>query len=415
MPMSAHDTIVVGAGQAGLAMSYHLTRLGRDHLLLERARVADRWHNGRWDSLRFQLPNWSLALPGLAYDAPDPDGYAHCRDVAAFIERYARHIAAPVRTGVEVSRLQAGGDGFKLETSSGGFTARHVVVATGPFQRPLVPKVAAGLPAGMLQLPAAAYRNPGALPPGAVLVVGSGASGCQIAEELLAAGRTVYLSVGRHRRVPRRYRGRDVYWWLGQLGRLAVTIDSFPAGGPPSAALITGINGGYDVDIRRFAAGGGIVLGHFRGADAGRLSFDGNAEQVLAEADASYADFVRAMESHVAANGLDLPPAVAPVAPSVAAIEPIPELDAAASGIGCVIWATGYAYDYGWIDIDMLDGAGAPRQQRGVTSCPGLYFLGLHWMHTVTSGLLAGVGDDAAYIAGHIARKAPLDAADEPA
>lgn len=401
--MSEHDTVVIGGGQAGLAMSYHLSSRNRDHVVLERGRIAERWHGERWDSLRFQFPNWTMGLPGLAYDGPAPDAFPHYRDVARFIEHYARHIEAPVRTGVDVVRLQRTDAGrFRLETSAGDLTARHVVVATGPFQRRVLPGIAARFPARMAQVHAADYRNPAALPPGAVLVVGSGASGCQIAEELLSAGRTVYLSISRHRRVARRYRGRDLFWWLTELGRFNVTIDSFPDRRPPATALITGIGGGYDVDLRHFAADGGHLLGRLHGADGERLHFDGNVEQLLSEADSTYADFVQAAENHVAAKGLDLPPAEPSSSRRIGPVEPVLDLDAAASGINTVIWATGYEYDYRWIDMDLFDAQGAPKQQRGVSSCPGLYFLGLHWMHTLKSDLLFGVGEDAAFIAEHI-------------
>ncbi|UVC11589.1 NAD(P)-binding domain-containing protein [Rhizobium sp. TH2] len=407
--MSEHDTVVIGGGQAGLAMSYHLSSRNRDHVVLERGRIAERWHGERWDSLRFQFPNWTMALPGMAYDGPEPDVFAHYRDVAKFIESYARHIEAPVRPGVEVIRLQRTASGrFQIETSAGDLTSRHVVVATGPFQRPLVPGISSRLPARIAQIHAADYRNPETLPSGAVLVVGSGASGCQIAEELLSAGRTVYLSISRHRRVPRRYRGRDLFWWLTELGRFDVTIDSFPDRRPLPTALITGVNGGYDVDLRRFAANGGHVLGYLRGTDGEQLHFNGNAEQLLSEADSTYSDFVLAAENHVAARGLDLPPAEPPSSRHtrhIGSIEPVLNLDAAASGIKTVIWATGYEYDYRWIDMDLFDAQGAPKQQRGVTDCPGLYFLGLHWMHTLKSGLFFGVGEDAAFIAEHISAR----------
>jgi putative flavoprotein involved in K+ transport len=404
--MSEHDTVVIGGGQAGLAMSHHLSSGNRDHVVLERGRIAQRWHGERWDSLRFQFPNWTMALPGIAYDGSEPNAFAHYRDVAEFIESYARHIEAPVRTGVEVIRLQHTASGrFRLETSAGDLIARHVVVATGPFQRPLVPGIAAQFPARLTQIHAVDYRSPATLPAGAVLVVGSGASGGQIAEELLSAGRTVYLSISHHRRVPRRYRGRDLFWWLTELGRFDVTVESFADKRPPATALITGVDGGYDVDLRHFAANGGHVLGRLRDADDEQLHFDGNAEQCLSEADGTYADFVRAAENLVAARGLDLPPATARPSLGIGPVLPVLGLNAAASDINTVIWATGYTYDYQWIDMDVFDVQGAPKQQRGVTSCPGLYFLGLHWMHTLKSGLLFGVGEDAAFIAEHISAR----------
>src|SRR6266850_1502038 len=215
-----YETVIVGGGHAGLALSYHLSRLGRPHVILERGRVAERWRSERWDSLMFQFPNWSLRLPGHEYHGSEPDGFATRGGVIAFIERYQELVAAPVRTGVRVDRVRAEARRFRLETTEGPIEAANVVVATGPYQEPIVPALRHALPPSVLQVHASGYRNPAQLPAGAVLVVGSGASGCQIVEDLLAAGRPVYLSVGRHRRYPRRYRGRDLFWWMERIGAL---------------------------------------------------------------------------------------------------------------------------------------------------------------------------------------------------
>lgn len=244
-----HDTVIVGGGQAGLAMSYHLRQHGREHIILERRRVAERWRTERWDSLRFQLPNEWLELPGKSYAGPDPQGFTHYPDVVRFIIDYAAEIAAPVRTGVEVTGLAANeSGGYALETTNGPIHARHVVIATGPFQRPLIPDYSRSVPSRIYQTDPTHYRNPAGLPPGAVLIVGAGNSGCQIADELIRNGRRVFLAMSRHSRVPRRYRGKDVIWWYEHLGRFDVPVDTFPQRRYPPTSIMTGINGGYDLD-----------------------------------------------------------------------------------------------------------------------------------------------------------------------
>jgi putative flavoprotein involved in K+ transport len=224
------DTVIIGGGQAGLAMSYHLQQRGREHLVLERRRIAERWRTERWDSLRFQLPNAWLTLPGKAYSGPDPEGFTHHSDVIRFILDYAKDISAPVRTGVEVTKLSASDKAgeYLVDTQHGQICARHVVIATGPFQRPLTPEFSRALPHSIHQIDAIHYRNPDALPPSAVLVVGSGNSGSQIADELLRSGRRVYLAISRHTRVPRRYRGKDIIWWYDRLGYFDIDINTFP-------------------------------------------------------------------------------------------------------------------------------------------------------------------------------------------
>jgi len=250
--MEKFETVVIGGGQAGLAMSHHLAVLGCEHVIFERARVAERWRSQRWDSLMFQFPNWSIELPGRAYSTGNPDGFARSDEVLRFIEDYCAWIKAPIRTGANVSavRAQPSAGGYEIISDMGPVAARNVVIATGPYQRPRLPTCHRSLPSGVVQVHAAAYRNPAALPDGAVLVVGSGASGCQIADELLESGRRVYLSIGQHRRVPRRYRGRDVFWWRRELGELDQTVDTTPASRRMPAPLVTGVHGGYDIAHR---------------------------------------------------------------------------------------------------------------------------------------------------------------------
>jgi len=404
-----HDTVVIGGGQAGLAMSHHLRERGREHVVLERKRVAERWHTERWNSLRFQFPNWSLRLPGFTYKGDDPDGFAHHSEVTKFVEDYARFIDAPVRCGAGVVSLREESDsgGFLIETNDTVIVASRVVVATGPFQRPSVPVFSMAFPPHIFQVHTSWYLGPDQLPPGAVLVVGSGASGCQIAEELYQCGRTVYLSVSRHRRLPRRYRGRDVTWWFIAMGRMDTRIDSFPGRKMPPSTVVTGVNGGHDVDVRQFAVDGVVVLGRLNGVAEGKLSFAGNAEEILAEADKAYADFERAADDHAHAANIDVPGKESTnSAPDAAPIRPVSTIDLKAANITSVVWGTGYEFDFGWLEVPVLDALGKPMQERGVTDCTNLYFLGLHWMHTFKSGVLFGVGDDAAYLVDHIAARA---------
>ena len=399
-----HDTVVIGGGQAGLAMSAVLHQRGREHVVLERGRVAERWRTERWESLRFQFPNWSLQLPGYAYSGDDADGFAHCREILRVIEDYAASTRAPLREHTEVTELRADQGGFVLSVPDGTIHARHVVVATGPFQRPRIPPLSEGVAPSVLQTDPTRYRRPQDLPDGAVLVVGSGASGCQIGDELLRAGRTVFLSVSRHRRVPRRFRDKDVTWWLDRMGRFDQTIDSFPGRQWPPSVVVTGVNGGHDVNVRHMAADGVRVLGRVVGTSDGTLTIARNANDILDDADAAFGGFLAAARELAAANpDLDLAeeePTGSDALP--AAVAEVEALDRRRENIAAIIWATGYDYDYDWLQVPVLDAQGRPLQQRGVTGVPGLYFLGLHWMHTFKSGLFSGVGGDAEFIAEHM-------------
>ncbi len=400
-----HDTIIVGGGQAGLAMSAVLSRRGREHIILERGHVGERWRGERWKSLHFQLPNWCISLPGHSYDGTDPDGFSHYTDIVRFITDYANLIAAPVRTGTTVSALRISENiGYKLETSRGPVTAANVVIATGPFQRPKRPALASQFPIGIYQTDAVNYREPGQLPGGAVLVVGSGASGAQIADELNRTGRTVFLAVSRHRRVARRFRGKDLVWWGEKMKRFDTAIDSYPDRQPPLTTLITGIGGGYDVDVRRLGKEGVNILGRIQGVTEGTLALADDANSILDAADGSFAEYLTSVRDYVKTmDPAEVPSQDESKLPLPAS--PLPQKDSLHfrhSNIRAVIWCTGYDYDFGWVKLPLFDEHGSPIQKRGVTSCPGVYFLGLHWMHTFKSGLLFGAGRDAEYIAGHI-------------
>jgi putative flavoprotein involved in K+ transport len=406
MAIERVETLVIGGGQAGLAMSYRLKQRGLPHLVLERGRIAERWRSERWDGLMFQFPNWSVMLPDFPFPHGDPDAFAATGEIVAFIEAYAAFVDPPLRCGVQVKRLRQRDDGagFVAESSGGVIAAGNVVVATGPYQRPLMPDLLRN--ETVLQVHASRYKNPNQLPPGAVLVVGSGASGAQIAEELVCAGRHVFLSVGRNGRLPRRYRGWDLTRWLAEMG-----IDETPVEKrDPTRPLptITGAYGGHTIDFRRLAADGVTLLGRVKAARDGVIDIAPDLAESLVRGDAYYAAFLDTVDAYISRHGLDLPeePGARAVSPDPASlIAPLQRLDLRAENIGTVIWATGYGLDFGWIDIDVLNARGEPRHRHGVSEVPGLYFLGLLWLSKLKSSFLSGVGDDAAVLADHIAAR----------
>ncbi|THD63063.1 MAG: FAD-dependent oxidoreductase [Bradyrhizobium sp.] len=406
MPVEHVETLIVGGGQAGLVMSHRLKQRGRAHLVLERGRVAERWRSERWDGLRFQFPNWSVRLPDFPFPHHDPDAFAATADILAYIEAYAAFVAPPIRCGVAVTRLRRrdGGSGFIAETSDGAIEADNVVVATGPYQRAIMPALLGDT--RIFQVHASRYANPGQLPPGAVLVVGSGASGAQIAEELFRSGRRVYLSVGRHTRLPRRYRGRDLIWWLSALGLDQTTVEQ--RGPSRLLPVISGAYGGHTIDFRRFADEGVTLLGRVEAARDGVIGFAADLAESLAGGDATYAAFLDMADTHVKRHAPNMPedPAARAVLPDPHCVTaPLRQLDIGADGIGAVIWATGYGVDFGWIDIDAFNASGEPIHRRGIAEVPGLYFLGLQWLSKMNSSFLSGVGDDAAVLADHIAAR----------
>ena len=407
MPIEHIKTLIVGGGQAGLAMSHRLKQRGLAHLVLERHRIAERWRSERWDGLRFQFPNWSVRLPDFPFPHTDPDGFATSREIVDFISAYADFIAAPIRCGVAVTALRRrdGGSGLIAETSDGSIEADNVVVATRPYQSPVLPALLRD-DVNLFQVHASGYLNPDQLPPGAVLVIGAGASGSQIAEELLRAGRRVYLSVGRHTRLPRRYRGRDLIWWLSAMGIDQTAVEQ--RGPSRLLPLITGAYGGYTIDFRRFAADGVTLLGRAKAAHDGIIDLAPDLAESLVNGDAMYASFLDRVDAHIEHHALAMPQDPAARAmlsdPSCVA-EPLRQLDISADGIGAVIWATGYGVDFSWIDVPVLDARGEPVHRRGVTEVPGLYFLGLQWLSKMSSSFLSGVGDDAADLADYIAAR----------
>jgi putative flavoprotein involved in K+ transport len=407
MPVEQVKTLVIGGGQAGLTMSHRLKQRGLAHLVLERQRIAERWRSERWDGLKFQFPNWSVRLPDFSLAHTDPDGFATTGEILEFIEAYAAFVAPPIRCGVAVQRLRCrdGSSGFIAETSDGAIESDNVVVATGPYQRPVIPPLLRA-DAGVFHVHASRYRNPDQLPPGAVLVIGAGASGAQIAEELSRAGRRVFLSVGRHSRLPRRYRGRDLIWWFDALGLSQMTPEQR---GPVRVyPTISGAYGGRTIDFRRFAADGVMLLGRVEAMHEAVIDLAADLAGSLAVGDTIYAAFLDMADAHVERHGLNMPEDAAarlklPDPPCV--VEPIRRLELRAEGVGAVISATGYGVDFGWIDVPVLNGRGEPVHRAGITDIPGLYFLGLQWQSRLSSSFLSGVGDDAADLAAHIAAR----------
>jgi putative flavoprotein involved in K+ transport len=414
------EIVIVGGGQAALALSYRLTEQGRSHLILEQGRVVESWRSKRWDSLRMIAPNWSLIMPGFAYPGNDPDGYMTKDEVVGHLVGYARSFDAPVREGVRALAIEhASSDGtFLVRTETGSLEATQVVIATGSLQRPNVPPYAAEIPTSIATVFPSQYRNPAGLPPGKVLIVGSGETGCQISEELARAGRTVYLSAGRSWWAPRRYRGRDISAWLRLVGWFDRTVEDLPQGARTGQAnpQLTGADGGHDINAHTLVRDGVTLIGRLQGVSDGIAVFARDLSANIAWGDDQARALLQAIDALVVAQGLDVSAPNVPfdlhARPQQAATtehlsrnaEPT-KLDLAREGISCVIWATGYRPDLTWVHLPFLDAEGYPIQRRGVTIVPGLYILGLDWLHTAKSGLFAGIGDDATYLASIIASR----------
>lgn len=401
------DTLVVGAGQAGVAMSEHLSNNDVPHLVLERERIAERWRTGRWDSLVANGPAWHDRFPNLEFTDTDPDGFAPKERIADYMNDYAEMIKAPIRTGVEVTKAERleGRSGFRIETSDGVIEAQNIVAATGAFQHPVVPPVVPK-DADVVQMHSFDYRNPEQLAEGAVLVVGAGSSGAQIADELQRAGKKVYLSVGPHDRPPRAYRGRDFCWWLGVLGLWDVA--AMAPGTEHVTISVSGAYGGNTMDFRRLAAEGVTLVGLTQSFKDGTLTFAPDLAQNIASGDASYLSMLDAADAYVARNGIDLPEepeARAAFADPKCLTSPLRELDLAAAGVTTILWATGFRQDFSWLEVEAFDAEGKPAHQRGVSSEPGVYFLGLPWQSRRGSTFIWGVWHDAKHVADQIANQ----------
>lgn len=400
-----YPVAVVGGGQAGLAMSYCLYERGIEHVVIEARRIGYEWRERRWDSFCLVTPNWQCRLPGYPYQGSDPDGFMMRAQIVGYLESYVSFFRPPLVQGVAATRLRRGGDAvFRLATTAGDLTADQVVVATGPYHAPSIPRMAERFPGFVTQLHSSQYRSPGQLDDGAVLVVGTGQSGCQIAEDLHLAGRQVHLAVGSAPRVARFYRGRDCVAWLDEMGHYARSIDQFDDAGAIRARAnhyVTGRDGGRDIDLRSFARSGMRLYGRLTGVVGGIAQFADDLKSNLDHADAVADGIKDAIDAHIEARGMPAPIEARYVPVWEPDSQPR-ELDLAAEGISAVIWATGFARDHRWIEVPVFDGRGYPMHRRGATSCPGLYFLGLPWQHTWGSGRFEAVGRDARFLADHI-------------
>lgn len=406
LPTSTH-TVVIGAGQAGLIMSHHLRQAGREHVVLDRRdQLGGGWRD-RWDAFQLVSPNFVTDLPDFPYEG-DRDGFMTRDEIAGRVAAYADAIEAPVALSTTVTRLAfdpAGPGRFLVESNRGAVRAENVVVATGAFHAPRIPPTA--FDPAIRQLHAHDYRNDAQLPPGGVLLVGSGQTGVQLAEELHEAGRAVTLSVGHCGRVPRRYRDRDIFWWLRSLvvdgprvGAELPDVDELP---DPRARFacnphLSGHGGGHDTNLRRFAAQGIRLVGRFEGAQGHRARFAADLSANLAFADVFFDERFRGLiETFIERAGLDLPPDDR--VPFELEVPEVTELDLRAEGISTVLWTTGYAPDYGWLDLPVLNELGVPRQVRGISEVPGLTFIGLLWQRNQASANFVGVAADADYLA----------------
>lgn len=407
--MDTTHTIVIGAGQAGLAASACLRERGVEHVVLERGRIAERWVSERWDSLRLLTPNWMTRLPGYRYTGSDPDGFMTARETATFFERYAAVSAAPVREQSAVLRLERHGDfEFDVATETGTLRSRNVVIATGWCDRPAVPAIARRLSPRINQAVPSEYRNPDDLPSGGVLVVGASATGVQLAAELRASGRPVMLAVGSHRRMPRRYRGLDSFWWLEQLGSFDRTVDDvddvFAARTEPAFQL-AGRPDHRDIDLPFLQSFGVSFVGRLAEIDGTRAHFANGASATIAAADAQMQRFLGRVDAWIEHQGLTSevldpdPPAFVRPFPRVESI------DLADAGIDTVVWATGYRREYPWLALPILNASGEIDQYCGITRVPGAYVLGQRFQHYRNSNFIDGVGRDAAEIADHIANR----------
>jgi putative flavoprotein involved in K+ transport len=397
--------VIIGGGQSGLAASHCLAGHGIDHVVLERGEIANAWRHERWDSLRLLTPNWQCRLPGYRYAGDDPDGFMRAAEVAGFIDDYARRCGAPVQAGTEVRRVRRHGTGYRVETSSGSWQCRAVVVASGAFNRPVVPALDGALPPSVASLTPYRYRNPGQLAEGGVLVVGAAATGLQLADEIQRSGRRVLLAAGEHVRMPRSYRGHDILYWMDRTGLLDQgyrEVDDLQRVRRLPSAQLVGSDPRRTLDLNALTARGVQLVGRVVGVRDGTLQFSGSLANTARLADLKLQRLLAVIDEWIAASGH---PAESPERPEPTRLDPDPRLglDLASGEIRTVIWCTGFRPDYRWLDLPVLDGKGGLRHDGGVCELPGLYAMGLPYMRRRKSSFLFGAGDDARDICRHLA------------
>ncbi|MCJ2136032.1 MSMEG_0569 family flavin-dependent oxidoreductase [Methylobacterium sp. J-026] len=399
---------IVGGGQAGLSVSYHLQQRGIDHLVFEKQTAAHTWSSQRWDTFCLVTPNWQCDLPDHPYDGPDPDGFMRKDEIVAYLEGFVAKVNPPIREGVAVTRVARAEDGiFSVHTSDGDYTANEIVVASGGYHTPIIPRMAEKLPPTVTQIHSNQYRNPAQLPEGEVLVVGSGQSGAQIAEDLHLAGRKVHCAVGDAPRCARFYRGRDVVTWLADMGYYEMTVDNHPLRDgvrDNTNHYVTGRDGGRDIDLRRFAKEGMKLYGVLDDYDDGTLRFRDNLKRSLEAADRTYNGINAAIDKYIAENNVDAP-VQEHYTPVWEPDEPVTGLALAGSGITAIVWCIGFTPDFRWLDASVFNGAGSPKHKRGVTKEDGVYFIGLPWLNTWGSGRFGAVGRDAEFVAQAIQKR----------
>lgn len=406
--MKHYPVIIVGGGQAGLSTSYYLKEKGIEHIIFEKYRIGYSWCFKRWDTFCLVTPNWQCTLPGYHYPGDDPHGFMQKDEIVKYIEDYAESFGPPLKEGVEVSRVGKRESGvFELTTSNGDYTAAQIVIATGGYHVPRIPSIAEWLPGDIVQLHSSEYKNPQSLPERDVFVVGTGQSGCQIAEDLHLAGKKVHLCVGGAPRSPRLYRGKDVVDWLDQMGYYDLPIDQHPQkekARTNTNHYVSGRDGGHEIDLRKFALEGMQLYGRLKAISDNHFEFYGDLKQNLDQADAVAENIKRSIDSFIEKNQIQ-----APTEPDYEPVwqpdEEVQQLDYKQANIGSVIWSTGYRADFSWIKIPVFNEKGYPNHERGVTSVRGLYFLGLPWLYTWGSGRFSGVARDANYLVDHMVLK----------
>jgi len=410
------DTLVIGGGQAGLAMSRCLSDRSVDHVIVERGRVAERWRTERWDSLRLLTPNWQTRLPGFRYSGPEPDSYMSMAQLIDFFEQYAASFDAPIQSDTAVLAVERAGSQFRVQTSRGTWLARHVVVATGYSDLPLIPPLARRLSPRVVQIVPTQYRNPAQLPPGGVLVVGASATGVQLADEIHASGRRVTLAVGRHQRLPRTYRGRDILWWLDTMGVFDATeedVFNVQTSRSQTSLQLVGRSDIPSLDIVFLKRHGVRVLGRLVDAQYEQATFDDDLVATAAASDVKLAQLLLRIDAFISSTGLSAAGPAEPFAPTwpSALNTPRATIDLRNDGINTVVWATGFKRRYPWLKIPVLDERGDIRHHAGITPEPGLFVLGMHFQRRRKSAFIDGVGDDAAFLADRIASGSNLDSA----